>query len=228
MIPSMEKNPETNLPLTLTKIYRLYDSQVASVDAACRKYCAGCCTANVTMTRLEGLLIGASIPPARIIEAVGAEGIFPRYQPALSTNGYVKLCRTVECDDVNEAVLPEKCPFLEDNACTIYPVRPFGCRCMISTAACEDNGSAEIDDFTLTINTVFLQFIEHLDKDGFFGNMIDVLIHLTSEKRNHPGTCRVVPNHAIPALMVPPAHRDRIKDLINTLDRMITAGQTPG
>jgi Fe-S-cluster containining protein len=220
----MKKNPETNLALTLTKIYRLYDSQVASVDAACRKYCSGCCTTNVTMTRLEGLFICASVPPARIIQAVGAEGIVPRYQPALSTNGYVELCRTLEADDVNEGGLPGKCPFLEDNACTIYPVRPFGCRCMISTSACGDSGSAEIDDFTLTINTVFLQFIEHLDKDGFFGNMIDVLIRLTSEPKTPPGTCRVVPNRAIPALMVPPAHRDRIKDLINTLGRLVTAG----
>ena len=47
---------------------------------------------------------------------------------------------------------------------------------------CGETGSADIDDFTASVNTVFLQVIEHLDAEGCSGNLIDVLqIHGTRE-----------------------------------------------
>lgn len=207
----------------LQEIYRLYDAQLEAVDVACCKYCAECCTTNVTMTRLEGTLIAAVAGKNRIAELLsrGACEKMPRYQPILSTNAYVASCRT-------DAPLPDDpsgahtgvCPFLKDSACTIYQIRPFGCRCMISTQKCSQNGYAEIDDLTLTFNTVFLQFIEHIDQKGFSGNMIDVLIHLSANAGRIPEGCRVTPNRPIPALMVPPRHRDRIAGVISRLNRL--------
>lgn len=82
---------------------------------------------------------------------------------------------------------------------------------MISTQKCSQNGYAEIDDLTLTFNTVFLQFIEHIDQKGFSGNMIDVLIHLSANAGRIPEGCRVTPNRPIPALMVPPATATRLQ-----------------
>ena len=41
----------------LNQIYRVYDEFVARLHTACKKYCAGCCTRNVTLTTLEGYLI---------------------------------------------------------------------------------------------------------------------------------------------------------------------------
>ncbi|MBW1709950.1 MAG: hypothetical protein JRJ73_08730, partial [Deltaproteobacteria bacterium] len=41
----------------LDQICRIYDEFVAKLDIACEKYCADCCTRNVTMTTLEGYLM---------------------------------------------------------------------------------------------------------------------------------------------------------------------------
>ncbi len=210
---------------TLCEIYSLYEKQTENAAIACHKYCSDCCTTSVTMTRLEGLLILDAVSKKIVTDPISElfDNNVPRFKPRLSTNAYVAACRTATDTPVDDETGDQTgiCPFLENNACRIYPVRPFGCRCMISTTKCDQNGYAEIDDYTLTLNTVFLQFIEHLDQDGYFGNMGDVLIYLSSGNEKIPETCNVTPNHPIPALMVPPAHRGRIADLINTLDHLI-------
>jgi hypothetical protein len=43
--------------IVLNKIYQLYNDAIKNLDVACKKYCASCCTPNVTMTSLEGYLI---------------------------------------------------------------------------------------------------------------------------------------------------------------------------
>ncbi len=231
----MNHRQPTNI---LQEIYRLYDEYLASFapgDIACRKYCADCCTANVTMTRMEGLLIRESMGldqmTARLPDI--SSSVFPRYRPGLSTNGYVLACKSGgdgDSESFAEEGHPEgdpaACPFLAQDLCTIYPVRPFGCRCMLSTRPCAQTGCADIDELTLTVSTVFLQFIEHIDQDGFFGNMIDVLYALSGDQRHAPGAHGVIANHPIPALMVPPEHRSRMQDMVFSLNRLL-AGQPP-
>ena len=41
----------------LDRIYGVYDEFAANLHIACKKYCAGCCKHNETMTTLEGYLI---------------------------------------------------------------------------------------------------------------------------------------------------------------------------
>ena len=60
----------------------------------------------------------------------------------------------------------EKCIFLMDDACSIYPVRPFGCRSFGSFEDCSVTGEAEVPEMYLAVNTVLMQIIEHLDEDG--------------------------------------------------------------
>lgn len=223
----MTDNLETNPIKTLQNIYHLYDRQMEKVTAACRKHCSACCTTNVTMTRLEGLLICASVSREIIATALPdpSNDLLPRYRPALSTNGYAQLCGREEGPDDEDDAREQtgSCPFLEESVCTIYPVRPFGCRCMISTTRCIENGYAEIDDFTLTVNTLFLQFIEHYDQGGFFGNMTDVLACLIDEDGNPRQASSIIANQPIPALMVPPGHREKTTVLVNALHKTITA-----
>lgn len=224
----MKNNPHVNV---LKEIYRIYDTRIEAVDIACRKYCSACCTTNVTMTGLEGILILESAPENRVADVVQRvlQHDWPRYQPGLSTNAYVERCRTNTNDDTNgppdddyPTEIAGICPFLENDACSIYPARPFGCRCMISTQKCDQTDCAEIDNVTLTINTVFLQFIEHLDQNGVFGNMTDVLCRLFAPDRSVSDNCRVVSNRPIPALMVPPDHRKKVTGIVNDLHRLIT------
>lgn len=40
--------------VVLEQIYEIYDNFSKGFDVACKKYCANCCTRNVTMTTLEG------------------------------------------------------------------------------------------------------------------------------------------------------------------------------
>jgi len=40
--------------VALDRIYAAYDRFCATLDVACKKYCAQCCTSNVTLTTLEG------------------------------------------------------------------------------------------------------------------------------------------------------------------------------
>jgi len=53
----------------------------------------------------------------------------------ITTNSFAASC--LQGDDV----IPESygneqpCPFLKDNCCTIYDVRPFSCRCFIESIA---------------------------------------------------------------------------------------------
>ena len=211
----------------LNDIYHLYDQYSQDLSVACCKFCADCCTANVTITRAEGLYLLHHLSDddrLSLIESLSGCRSQARYQPTASTNGFVRQCAEQEAPSEEEN-LPEwgRCPLLQDDACLIYSGRPFGCRCMMSVHPCRESGQAEIDPFTMTVSTVFMQFIEHVDTGGFFGNMIDVLLKLSAENQHDTSDLVTVPNQAIPALMVPPEHRQKIVLLINDLHRVITS-----
>jgi len=206
----------------IKQVYRLYDSCTAHIEAACEINCPDCCTINVTLTGLEGqyLLNGLSEKE----KAFALDRLFrmldaPRFRPLLSTNGYAISCREEEGASADENN-PEwgRCPFLESGLCRVYEFRPFGCRAMISVHKCSDYGHADMDPYLLTLNTVFMQFIEHMDAGGFFGNLIDVLLLLSGKEDSRLVTAK---NHPIPALMIPPEHRKDIAPVVNALCRII-------
>lgn len=90
--------------------------------AACRQGCAHCCHIPVTISSVEADLIGRRMGrrPARPAQAV----------------------RLQEFDDLDEAVPaleaisagrePSPCPFLQDDACSVYDVRPMACRLLLN------------------------------------------------------------------------------------------------
>lgn len=213
----------------LKQIYRIYDDFSGGLDMACKKYCAECCTPNVTMTTLEACLIAdhmISNGRSDLLENVQARRSEKRFKPRTTTNRLADLCR--KGDDPPEEAYPYlngSCPLLTDNLCPIYLVRPFGCRCFVSKHDCRKEGYSEVDPFVITVNTLFMQFVEHVDAMGFSGNFADVLLLLASkERRNHyqmnilkhPGP-GFIPNLRITALMIPPEHRIKIKPLLDTL-----------
>lgn len=229
-----DNNTEQSALDALSRIYRLYDDYIDNFTLACRKHCADCCTTAVTLTSLEGRMIYNFAGPEKrgaLIRQMLACSNTPRFQPAMTTNLYARLC--TEHKEPPEEQFPDEpgvCPLLENDACSIYPARPFGCRCMVSTQPCRRTGRADLDDFTLTVNTMFLQVLEHLDQHGFFGNLIDVLIRLNSKgsfKSESPESepdCHTVPNHPITTLMIPPEHQKKVSPLLNTLTHILDRG----
>jgi Fe-S-cluster containining protein len=213
----------------LKKIYGLYNDASKHLDVACKKNCAACCTPNVTMTTLEGYLIAGhmiSNDQAELFENIQANISENRFKPEITTNRLADLCMKGDDPPEEEKKYSNKsCPLLKDNLCLIYEVRPLGCRCFMSKHDCSKAGYAEVDPFVMTLNTLFMQFVEHIDSMGFTGNFADVLLLMASDENrgkykmntlNNSGV-ELVPNLEINVLMVPPEHRLKVKPLIDAL-----------
>jgi Fe-S-cluster containining protein len=213
----------------LKKIYRLYNDVVKNLDVACKKYCAACCTPDVTLTTLEGYLIAdhmISNGQPDVFGDIQTKISKNRFKPKITTNRLSDLCIKGEDPPEEEKKHTNKrCPVLKNNLCPIYEVRPFGCRCFMSKHDCSIAGYADVDPFAMTVNTLFLQFIEHIDSMGFSGNFADVLLLMASNKNrdnykmnilNHPDA-DLVRNFKIQVLMVPPEQRIKVKPVIDAL-----------
>ena len=208
-------------------MYQIYDNILAPYDLACRKFCSDCCTRNVTLTTLEGYRIVSRLilqDQLTFLEILKKDLSLPRFQPRTTTNQIAQLCaagKEIPAEEIDTAW--GACPLLEENLCCIYAVRSFGCWSLVSRKRCVETGCVEVDDFLLSVNTVFLQYIEHIDMAGRSGNLIDVLIWMESEKNRRAYEMGELPessligNQPIRFLFVPPEHRDRMKPIINAL-----------
>jgi hypothetical protein len=213
----------------LDQIYQVYDNFTASLDLACKKYCDHCCTSGVILTTLEGYKIMdrlTSDSTTAVVQQIRSASELKRIRPNLTTNRLAQLCAqgvdTPEEEDNSD--LPT-CPLLLDHQCPIYELRPYGCRCLVSRHNCGDKGYAEIDDFVLSVNTVFLQTIEHVDADGCSGNLVDVLQAMSLEKNReaycnralHCSANKLIPNQPLEVLMIPPEHRTKMEPILQEL-----------
>ncbi len=215
----------------LDQIYTLYNEVTATLPVACRKYCADCCTRNVTLTTLEGFQLISHCDQSSLghLASIKKNLKLPRFQPQITTNQLAQICASGQDppeEQHDHSGMP--CPLLENRQCHIYRVRPFGCRCMLSSQQCKDIGYANMGDFTLTVNHVFLQTIEHLDRPGFTGNLSDVLAAFSSSPFRQAYASgnptdqpvNLIPNQPLKILFVPPAHRDRLQPILNKLHRI--------
>jgi hypothetical protein len=217
----------------LDQIYAIYDQFAASLDIACKKYCDHCCTSGVTLTTLEGYKIIEGLKSTTnsdVIQKIQAASEMKRLRPQITTNRLAQLCaKGVDPPDEADNLDLQACPLLWDHQCPIYELRPYGCRCLVSRHNCGEKGYAEIDDFVLSVNTVFLQTIEHVDAGGCSGNLVDVLQAMSLEKSReaycssalHCSANKLIPNQPLEVLMIPPEHRSRMEPILQEL-RQIT------
>ncbi len=213
----------------LKQIYKRHDDFFDNRKMACRKFCASCCTCNVTMTTLEGYLVLSYLnKDARkdLLPSVQRIMSGQRFQPQVTINALATLY-------MRDQTVPEEtsdpqwgcCPFLEKEVCTIYHVRPFGCRAMMSAKDCSQTGYAMMDEFALTVNNIFLQTIEHLDQDGLSGNLSDIIDFINSSPKfeaylhndQEPPASGLIRNQPIQMLMIPPEHRIQTESLLRSL-----------
>ena len=211
----------------LDQLYKIYDQFVDSLDIVCEKFCADCCTCNVTMTTLEAYKIISALDldsRTTMLDKLNQQMGKQRFIPQITTNQLANICLSGD-EPPEEKINPSwgPCPLLADDACPVYDLRPFGCRCMVSKQRCADIGTATIDEFTITVNHVFLQYIEHIDQNGFSGNLSDILAHTIFNESADSGnkiTLRqttMIKNASINALLIPPAHRKKIEPILTAL-----------
>jgi len=211
----------------LDQLYKIYDQFSDSLDIACKKFCADCCTCNVTLTTLEAhkIMSSLSIEGRHAMNTLLKQNIKKkRFLPKITINQLADIC-LAGGDPPEEDIDPEwgPCLLLKNDECPAYSHRPFGCRCMVSKQRCKDIGMAEIDEFTLTVNNVFLQYIEHIDQNGRSGNFLDVMIHVLSndlygqDAGSEIRQSVLIKNSPLRALLIPPEHQKKIEPILAAL-----------
>lgn len=216
--------PKTDARLAaLDAVYDLYDQFSEGLNIACGRSCDTCCTCNVTLTSLEAsrILAGITEGERSILQTkLRRQRRQPRFIPTLTANRLADCCRLGE-PPPEEAMDPAwgPCPLLENKECVIYRLRPFGCRCMSSTLRCRNGGEAVMDEFTFTVNHLFLQIIEHLDQAGYSGNLSDMLGYLLSTQTAPPH--HLIRNAPARYLLIPPAHQTTIQPMIAALNAIL-------
>jgi Putative zinc- or iron-chelating domain len=151
---------------TAGKIEALWDmvdeiGTLARPFAACRKGCSHCCHTSVLMPAQEAALIGKRIgvKPAKVTGMTGRDDIKPGYD--------------------------NPCPFLKNDACSIYESRPLACRQLfnIDTDAllCELVGKAskvpflDLRDYQVAQAMMTAAHREGIERDRY-GRLVPVTI----------------------------------------------------
>ena len=213
----------------LKKIYDIYEEFIKDFDLACQKGCSACCTRNVTLTSLEAYAIIDDINENKkkdLFETLNIEEKRKRFHPKITINKMADLCSREQDLPQEEAASPlwGRCPLLTDKTCPVYENRPFECRSFCSRANCEEQGVADIDPLIVSANNVIRQFIEHIDSFGVTGNLTDMLLYLgeTGNKEIMRGNDdelaeNLINNGPATVLMIPPEHREKLQDLIQSL-----------
>ncbi len=200
----------------LEAVYRFHDSLTARFGLVCTGGCATCCSVNVTMTSLEGdyLRRAEVLQEPDLVKRLGRAADRPYFRPHLTTNELAQACflrrdAPVETGEHGEGT----CPLLDRSGhCTVYDHRPFACRAMVSLERCVGQGEAVMPPFLFTLNLALCQVIEHLDRDGVSGNMLDLL----TDHWN-----RSVPNRPLPGFLVPPEERLRFARVLDELKKVV-------
>ncbi|MFO7557476.1 MAG: hypothetical protein R6X10_01485 [Desulfobacterales bacterium] len=221
----------TERTIILNQLYSIYDDFIQGQNVCCKKECDFCCTRNVTLTTLEGNHILEYINLNRKGELFGNLKIHlqkKRFIPQVTINSLAEMVCNGETPP-EEEIDPNwgACPLLTEKVCPVYPVRPFGCRCLVSKVPCRDTGCAELDPFVLTVNNIFFQTIEHIDNQGLMGNLTDILLLLEpADMRKEYAGNRLKPdknkikNASIRFLMIPPEHRLRVKPILEEIQKI--------
>lgn len=202
-----------------------------NIPLKCVKGCATCCSVNVKITSIEGELIYDFIKDNKKEEWFAHVLNKPQslVKVKQTTNGFAKVCLSGEGSGLVDIPCKGQCPFLEDNNCTIYEVRPFSCRCFVSTVLCETAATAEVDQLILSASTVIMQLLEHVAHREYWGNLLDVLLSLSDlpdnkavRKNLNPSLdmqarARVISGEPVPGFLLDNEEYDVIMALVETI-----------
>ena len=164
----------------LETIFSLFATWVKDMPVACTKGCSTCCTLNVSISWLEGVRIHRFIKANCMEEwlACQLDRTSPVNQPQMTANTFAATLLAGRDIPLQPVKFTGTCPFLEDNLCCIYEVRPFGCVGFASQTPCSPGQPARVPASYMTATTAINQILEHLSRDRPWGNMISILLLL--------------------------------------------------
>jgi Fe-S-cluster containining protein len=206
----------------LNGIYTVYSNWIKCFSLACQMGCAACCTQSVSMTSLEGEVILDFIKRNGMeiwLSEKLAQASRGKAKTALTMNQFADAClkhREIDGDSLGSWDFAP-CVFLEEKLCSIYEVRPFGCRSFGSLVQCAEDRAAEMESMHLAVNTVFTQIIEHLSSDGgYCSNMTDILLNLKN-REDRDGKLYLLLAQPIPGFLLEPNEVKVVKVLLQQL-----------
>jgi len=174
------------------------------------------------MTTLEGELILAYIDDNRP-ELHSLLGTLPVRgpSPVMTTNQFASACLKGEAPDEEHGGWDfTPCVFLQDGCCSIYQARPFMCRSFGSRVRCSESGAAEVAPVFLTLTTIIMQCIEHLDQGRPWGNMNTILHSFAMTLQDNSGKDHdqaVLCSVPIPGFLIPPEEMEQLTTQLQTL-----------
>lgn len=178
------------------------------------------------MTSLEGALIYDCLVlnKKRDLLAKISKRDQPLAVPRHTTNEFARYCFEEKEIEDNELCDLSPCLFLVDNICTIYPVRPFGCRSFVSTKQCDKENAAEIFPSIITVNSLVMQVLEHIDQGNPWGNMVSVLKGIIvmpgfseSQLQTETDKQHLLISQANPGFLIPPEDRQVAEGFLQAL-----------
>jgi hypothetical protein len=90
---------------------------------------------------------------------------------------------------------------------------------------CAEHGEARMHPVLVSLNSVFEQTIEHMDDGGLYGNLLDLLSVLASERNKDTyrsarplrDASHLLETWPSPGFLVPPLHRPTVIEALNRL-----------
>jgi uncharacterized protein len=152
----------------LFSLYQEFEREVAPfrAQAVCVKGCADCCiqVGTVAATTLEGMVVREYLEgwSSSAREAV---------RQRLRMNRREKLTQVFV-----------RCAFLDkEQACTVYPVRPFSCRRLYSVKTCGEQGPV-IHRRAMALASRTVELLQDLDAAGCSGHLSFILYLLEKQE----------------------------------------------
>ncbi len=220
----------------LRALYSFYDEFVSGFSVACRKGCHVCCTTNVSATSLEtAYLLNKGNLDKALLERVEKARLQDHYVPSTTINTTAAMCLAGRAiPEETSPITFDPCPFLDDEgSCSVYEYRPFSCRAMCSSTLCTEGGQADMPPFLVTISLAVYQILEHMDSQGWYGNLLDIIPMCDvgrAEAREMADAQQGVikTNRDVPCFIVPPDDVMRFKSFLRRLSRVEAGSTTMG
>ncbi|HBH29074.1 MAG: YkgJ family cysteine cluster protein [Desulfofustis sp. PB-SRB1] len=162
----------------ISAIYDIFDTWASRFTPVCGPGCAHCCTSDVYLTEVEARIIIDYIEKQDrrqwLVELLSHP--LPPVSLHLTTNEFAAACLAGRDIDPGGGRFDSPCRLLDNDLCPLYEVRPFGCRCLMSTIVHDATQPAAAPSGYYAAATATQQIIEHLSRPGRWGELSRMLL----------------------------------------------------